>query len=103
MQTSWDIDVASMAQQVGVPFDRGVFLLAYTVPTLNIHATLASTYDGARAESELSKDGDVTLILATEMFLQVLRSQNTLFSLGLDAEFDSFTEKFRSVWPNLDS
>jgi hypothetical protein len=103
VQTSWDIDVASMAQKAGAPFDRGVFLLGYTVPTLNIHATLASTYDGTRTESELSKDGDVTLILATEIFLQVLRSQNILFSLGLDAEFNSFTENFRRVWPDLDS
>lgn len=100
-QASWDIDVSSMAQKVGEPFSR-LFLLGYTIPTLSIHATLASTFDGTE-EGDPSRKNHVTLIVATDIFVQVLRSQNTLFSLGIDAELESCMEEFRGVWPDLDS
>jgi hypothetical protein len=93
-QVSWDIDVPAMAQKLGQPY-VSLFLLAYTMPTAAIHATLASTFDGFPRRSA---ENPISLIVATELFLQVLRSQNKLFSLGQDAELDSCTEEFRAVF-----
>jgi hypothetical protein len=108
-QASWDIDVASMARKVGEPY-AGLFLLGYTIPTVEIHATLGSTFDSdtdTDAVSQHDRNDDVKnhlpLIVGTELFLQVLWSQNTLFSLGVDAELDSCIAEFRAVWPDLDS
>jgi len=98
-QRSWDIDVTAMAQKVGEPYST-LFLLGYTIPTTNIHATLASAFDGTE-RGEPSEHDNITLIVATEIFLQVLRSQNALFSLGLDAKLESCAQKFCDIWPKF--
>jgi hypothetical protein len=91
---SWDIDLVSMVQRVGEPY-RKVFLLAYTNPNFKIHATLASAsqHDDNREE----KDAETAVIVATELCLAVIRSQNVLFSLKLDADIEACTNDLRDA------
>jgi hypothetical protein len=79
---------------VGEPYKK-VFLLAYTNPNFHIHATLASAspHDETREE----KDSETALIVATELFLAVLRSQNAFFSLKLDDEIEAGTNDLRDA------
>jgi hypothetical protein len=74
---SWDVDLVSMVYRVGEPFKK-VFLLAYTSANFKIHATLASAIH--HDENREEKDAETALIVATELFLCVIRSQNALFS-----------------------
>ena len=78
--------VASMVKSVGEPFTK-LFLIGYTIPTLHIHATLASAYqDESRHETPEKRqvhDAEVALMCAMMFFLAVIRSQNELFRLGL--------------------
>jgi hypothetical protein len=91
---SWDVDLVSMVHQVGEPFKK-VFLLAYTSPNFKIHATLASAshHDEDREE----KDAETALIVATELFLCVIRSQNALFSLKLEADIEACNNELRDA------
>jgi hypothetical protein len=91
---SWDLDLASMVQKAGEPYQK-VFLLAYTNPNFKIHATLASA--SPHDESREEKDAAAALIVATELFLAVMRSQNALFSLKLEAEIDACTNDLRDA------
>src|SRR4029077_10543617 len=91
---SWDIDLVSMVRRVGEPYQK-VFVLAYTNPNFQIHATLASAspHDEGREE----KDAKTALIVATELLLAVIRSHNALFSLGLDADIEACTNDLRDA------
>jgi hypothetical protein len=80
---SWDIDLVSMVRRVGEPYQK-VFVLAYTSPNFQIHATLASA--SLHNEDREEKEAKTALIVATELLLAVIGSQNTLFSLKLDVE-----------------
>jgi hypothetical protein len=100
-QSSWDIDFASMVQKVGDPY-RMYFLNGYAMPTLQIHATMASGFDGRDREDETSvqnrrRECDITLYTATCVFLLVMQIQNKIFALGLDAELDD-CEKEMEPW-----
>ena len=98
-QASWDLDVPSMAQKVGEPY-RKHFLLGYTIPTMLIHATLASAFNGME-QGESPEHDDITLMVATDIFVKVLRSQNALFSIRLEATLESCAQQFPGVWPEL--
>lgn len=89
---SWDVDLVTMVQRVGGIYGK-VFLLAYTDPNFRIHATLASS--SQHDEEREQKDADTALIVATELFLAVIRAQNTLFYLKLDADIDACTNDLR--------
>jgi hypothetical protein len=91
---SWDLALVSMVQRVGEPY-KNVFLLAYTNPNFHIHATLASANE--HDESQEEKEAEVALLVATELFLALLRSQNILFSLKLDADIDACTKDLRDA------
>ena len=91
---SWDIDLASMIQRVGEPYKR-LFVLAYTNPNFQIHATLASAspHDEDREEN----DAKTALMVATELLLAVIGSQNALFSLNLQADLEACTKDLRDA------
>ena len=83
---SWDIDLVSMVRRVGEPY-QNVFVLAYTNPNFQIHATLASA--SPHDEDREEKDAKAALMVATELLLAVIRSQNALFSLNLDSDIEA--------------
>lgn len=91
---SWDVDFVTMVGRVGEPYTK-VLLLAYNNPNLAIHATLASTTH--RDEEREEKDAESAVIVATEMILAVIRAQNALFSLKLDADIDACTQDLRDA------
>ena len=100
-QSSWDIDFASMVQKVGQPY-RMYFLNGYAMPTLQIHATMASGFDGSDRDDAASiqnrrRECDITLYTATCLLILVMRMQSKIFSLGLDAELDA-CEKEMEPW-----
>jgi hypothetical protein len=100
-QSSWDIDFASMVHKVGDPY-RMYFLNGYAMPTLQIHATMTSGFDGRDQEDAASiqnrrRECDITLYTATCLLILVLRMQSKSFSLGLDAELDA-CEKELEPW-----
>jgi hypothetical protein len=78
------------------------FLNGYAMPTLQIHATMASGFDGRDREDTTSiqnrrRECDITLYTATCVFILVMRMQSKIFSLGLDAELDA-CEKEMEPW-----
>jgi len=91
---SWDVDLVSMVRRVGEPYQK-VFVLAYTNPNFQIHATLASA--SPHDEDREEKDAKTALIVATELLLAVIRSQNELFALGLDADIEACTNDLRDA------
>ncbi|HEY4904039.1 MAG TPA: DUF5677 domain-containing protein [Candidatus Sulfotelmatobacter sp.] len=91
---SWDVDLVTMVQRVGGIYGK-VFLLAYTNPNFRIHATLASA--NQHDEEREQKDADTAMMVATELFLAVMRAQNSLFSLKLDADIDACTNDLRDA------
>ena len=100
-QSSWDIDFASMVQKVGDPY-RMYFLNGYAMPTLRIHATMVSGFDGRDREDASSvqnrrRECDITLYTATCVFILVMRMQSKIFSLQLETELDT-CEKEMEPW-----
>jgi hypothetical protein len=100
-QSSWDIDFASMVHKVGDPYGM-YFLNGYAMPTLQIHATMASGFNGLDREDATTiqnrrRECDITLYSATSVFVLVMRMQSKIFSLGLDAELDD-CEKEMEPW-----
>ncbi len=90
-QNTWDLDVASMAHKVGDPFDK-CYLIAYTIPNFDIHATLASAFGGPDKTIEReggTRDAEVFLFTATHLLILTMRSQDELFSLNLALEIDT--------------
>jgi hypothetical protein len=78
------------------------FLNAYAMPTRHIHATMTSGFDGQDREAPAAiqnrrRECDLTLYTATSLFLLVMRMQNKIFCLGLDAELDA-CEKEIEPW-----
>jgi NAD-dependent SIR2 family protein deacetylase len=88
---SWDIDVAAMVTDIGSPYDT-FFAGAYTIPTLHIHATLASVaheQDEAKKVLQNQQEADFSLAIATGVLILVIRSQNVLFGMNLDDEIQA--------------
>lgn len=86
---SWGIDIPSMVQKVGAPFDQ-VFLTGYAIPNLSVHATLASALNRTADEPEsMSHDDEVAIFTAIVVFFSLLRVQNSVFELGLEEEISA--------------
>jgi hypothetical protein len=78
-----------------------LLLGCYTIPTLQIHATLASAFSregpGTGEERDV-RDAELSLILATLVLIAVLQSQSALFSLGLEEELQARWDEVTTVW-----
>jgi hypothetical protein len=101
-QSSWDVDFGTMVQRVGDPY-RYFYLGAYAVPTLQIHATWASAFNGRDLEQKASiedrhREADLVVHGATRIFTLVVGLQNRVFALGLDAEIEAYEKVFMEAW-----
>jgi len=103
---SWDLDVPAMVHRVGAPFTN-IYLIGYAIPNLRIHATLSAAMADFAQEKQQNveeranrkrDDGEFVLSLATAVFIHVMRSQNTIFGLGLDKELDQCDQDVVDVW-----
>src|SRR5687767_13424906 len=79
---AWDIDVKSMVDKVGPPFDM-LYVGCYALANLHVHATLASAFQDESpietSEERNIRDADFAVMNAVLVFLAVLQSQNNLF------------------------
>ena len=100
---SWDIDIASMVNTIGEPYTN-LYVNCYSIPTLYIHATLASACSREAVhgtwEERKIHDAEFSLIMATLTFLSVIRSQNKIFSLALDDNIQDCYREVNEVWQN---
>lgn len=92
---SWDDKgVKDQALDVGKPY-TDCFLSAYAKPLLEVHATLASAM---QESNEAPEESDTALLNAHAILLMVIRSQNDLFSLGLEPEIEACEKDWAQVW-----
>ncbi len=101
MAISWDIDIPSIANKLGGPY-KSLYMASYTLPTLHIHATLASAFSreatvGTREERNI-QEAEVSLINATLILILVLNSQSEIFTLDLDEETTTCWQEVTDVW-----
>jgi Family of unknown function (DUF5677) len=88
---SWDIDTAAMVRDVGEPYSK-YFVGCYTIPTLHIHATLASVAhepDTDKRRDRSHREADFALLNATLMLILSIRLQNDIFALQLDEQIQA--------------
>ncbi len=105
---SWDIDFTSMARKsVDSPDDVFIklFFACYALPTLQIHATLASAFSreaapGTTRDERKVHDVEFTLACATLVFIRALQTQNDMFGLKLAAEIRACFDDVSTVWEN---
>ncbi len=101
-QLSW-LPLHEIVKDVGGPYAHH-YPGSYTIPNFKVHATLASAFDGTpedvRAERNV-QNADFALLSATALFLLVIREQNTMFHLGLDAEIDRCDAAMLEAWKPL--
>jgi Family of unknown function (DUF5677) len=91
---SWDpLDVSSMVHKVGGPFQH-FFLGAYSIPNVQIHATLASI-DRTKSPQE---EADFAFTLALGLMLTVIGYQNVMYKLNIDDEITSFAKPLGAEW-----
>jgi len=100
-QSTWDVDFGTMVQRVGEPY-RKFFLNAYTMPTLQIHATMASAFDGRDREQKVSienrhREADLALYSSACILIAVMKLQNKIFALGSNTELDG-CEREMETW-----
>lgn len=90
IQASWDLDPAAMVQKLGHPYDA-FYLPAYSLPNLAIHATLTSAESSFRelGTGHVQRDADFYQLCATHLLILVIKLQNRLFSLNLDADIEA--------------
>lgn len=97
---SWDIDVKSMMNKVGPPFDM-LYVGCYAMANLHVHATLASAFQDESPretpEQRNIRDAEFAVMNAILVFLAVLQSQNNLFQLGLQQDVEA-CYKDLDVW-----
>ena len=98
---SWDVDIASMATRLGGAY-KSLYMTAYALSTLHIHATLASAFSreaiaGTPDERNI-KDAEVSLIHAILLLILVLNSQSEIFSLGFDEQTKACWDDVTEVW-----
>jgi hypothetical protein len=91
-----------MVAKVGAPYDM-YYLLAYTKANFEIHATLASALrednkDQVARQAQRHRQADTALFCAAMLVVEVVRSQNTLFSLDLNDEIQVAEEAMAKVW-----
>jgi hypothetical protein len=99
---TWDLDLASMVHKVGAPYDQ-YYLGAYTTPNLELHATLSSAMrednkDKDARRTQLLNHADFALFCSQMLLVEVVRSQNALFSLNLDADLQATEDAVAKVW-----
>ena len=104
---SWTrLDTASMAHKVGKGYED-IYFDAFYKPTLQVHTTVASLM----ARLEIAADGKMTfksgaqrtearhaVVLAHNLLLRVLDSQNKHFALGLDGELEKNVQDFQKAY-----
>jgi hypothetical protein len=89
VQPTWDLDVAAMVHKLGGAF-QGFYLPNYAIPNLAIHATLASADSPLReGTEEAHREADLQVLCGCHLLVLVMRSQNELFSLKLEAEINA--------------
>jgi hypothetical protein len=101
---SWDTrDVPSMVHDVGDDY-KTYYLGGYALPNLHIHATLANAMKEFNDPDQTARvkrhqyEADYTLMHATALLVLVIRSQDTLFALGLDKDLEQCDSDFREVF-----
>jgi hypothetical protein len=98
---SWDKrDVLAQVQDVGDLYGH-FYLGAYAMPNLHVHATLASVRRDIPFEERVldqRREADFALMNAMAVLLMVIRSQNTLFSLALEADVEACEREWSQVW-----
>jgi hypothetical protein len=102
LSISWDLDIASMVLKAGEPYDS-YYLVAYTNPNLEIHATAASALritekDQEKRLADQRAEADIALFSASMLLIEVLRCQNTLLELMLDDEIQECENAVARVW-----
>jgi hypothetical protein len=100
VQPSWDIDLASMTQDVGEPYVY-CYMGSYTIPNFHVHATLASALQGEDIDTAPAKqrnEGEFALVNATILLLAVARSENALFALNLDSDIEQCDMQVADLW-----
>jgi hypothetical protein len=104
---SWTkLDTASMAHKVGKGYED-IYFDAFYNPTLQVHTTVASLM----ARLEIGPDGIMTfkpgaqqaearhaVVLAHNLLLRVLDSQNKHFTLGLDGDLEKNVQDFQKAY-----
>jgi hypothetical protein len=106
MSTWTKLDTASMAHKVGKGYED-IYYDAFYQPTLQVHSTVASLM----ARLEISPRGTLTfkcgaqrnesdkaVILAHNLLLRVLDSQNRHFGFGLDGDLQKNLEDFPKAY-----
>lgn len=97
---SWDLDVASMVQRVGGPY-QGFYLPNYALPTLAIHATLSSA-TLKTDPSETHHEADLQAACASFLMVLALRSLEGVFHLDLVKEIDACEQSVNNLRPQRD-
>ena len=105
--SSWTtLDTASLAQKAGLGYEE-LYLDAFYKPTLQLHTTASSvlgrlelTNTGIMsfASGPTRKEADHAIIMAQNLLLRVLDSQNTHFKLGLDETLKSNVADFQLAY-----
>jgi hypothetical protein len=107
VSASWTrLDTASLAQKAGAGYEE-LYLDAFFKPTLELHATAASVF----GKLELRDKGIISftsgptrskaahaVIMAHNLLLRALDSQNTHFKLGLDETLKKNVEDFEKAY-----
>jgi hypothetical protein len=104
---SWTaLDTASLAQKVGPGYEQ-LYLDAFYKPTLEIHTTAASVMGRLEltdrgilsfASGPTRQQAGHAMIMAHNLLLRVLDSQNTHFKLGLDEALKGNLEDFQKAY-----
>jgi hypothetical protein len=104
---SWTpLDTASLAQKVGAGYEQ-LYLDAFYKPTLEIHATatallgrLEFTDQGKMSFDSRPRRVEArhAMVMAHNLLLRVLDSQNTHFNLGLDAALQGNLADFQKAY-----
>lgn len=88
-KVSWDIDLVSMAREIGEPFFTLCFP-AYSVANLSIHANVMSAYIGHKDNQiRVQKQKESSLLVlssALMLFIEVIKAQNKYFNLQINEE-----------------
>jgi hypothetical protein len=104
---SWTpLDTASLAQKAGPGYEQ-LYLDAFYKPTLEIHATATSVFGRLEltdkgtmsfASAPTRKQAAHAVIMAHNLLLRVLDSQNTHFKLGLDEILKGNVDDFQKAY-----
>jgi len=102
--SSWDEKgVLAQVQDVGGPYGK-FYLGSYAIPNMHVHASLTSAfqeYDKDPEEERVKQrrhEADFALLNAWALLLMVVRSQDSLFALSLEAEIEACEKEWGEVW-----